>query len=155
MDNMMQYPFASALPPLLPPSEPQVTLEQHKTVEFLLSNKQIPSEARKQFWAFTSKELAVTKFEEIDIKRVLRHLRIAWYDYIMNKPDVEYSFKDELLLSQLTSFVLQRAKRSLGGFEREMITKQIREVRTTYEEEIRGGGGGLLGKIKGFLFGRR
>lgn len=115
--------------------------EDFKLVSYLLETPNIPDELKMPFWAFRNRVLALTNLTDKDVKRIMYDWRDAKITFLMSRPHYKYSWKDELLISNLETILFAMLKRSTGGTQRErfIIGAQIQQ-RIGEPEEIPSGG---------------
>lgn len=128
--------------------------EDFKLVSYLLENPDIPDNLKTIFWAFSSRVLSLTNFDDKDVKRVMYDWRDAKITYLMSRPHYKFTFEEQLAISNFESVLFATLKRSTGGMQRErfIIGAQIQQ-RIGEPEEIPSGG--VARGIKRFFgFGR-
>lgn len=116
--------------------------------EQLVGTSDIPDRAIEMFFGFFNKDLVLTNLSRKDIKRLINKFEESRSELLRTKSSWEYSFDEELFLSQVKLAAEERAHRSLEGFERKMEKmEQKRQVIDQKNDE--GSKSGILAKLLG------
>ena len=99
--------------------------------KFIVEDKKIPRKAKIDFWGFLNKGAVLTITDEKDRRRVENRFAIAKNYDIMAKPYYKIDINRLKELQNIQHRNTIGASRSRGGFERDRLAMQIREVRTT------------------------
>lgn len=99
--------------------------------KFIVEDKKIPKEAKKQFWGFLSKESVLTISDQDDRRRVENRYAILRNYMLMSEPYYKIDINRLKDFQNIQHRNTVEASRSRGGFERDRLAMQIREVRTT------------------------
>jgi len=124
--------------------------EDYRLVSYLIDNPEIPDKIRRMFWAFASRAMALTNLDVNDVKRIMYDWKDAKLTYMMSIPQYEFTFDQQLALSNFESVLFAVLKRSTGGMQRErfiigaQITQRIGQSDTAPS-------GGLIGTARKVL----
>jgi len=120
--------------------------------KFIIENDRtiLPPDIEKYFWVFNDKELALSNFDNNDIKRIMLWFDIAKINYMMGIPDYKLTFDMMRDIDEMWVKTLAKIKRSSGGMEREraLLATQIKEIRTP-ERKQAGFWGGVANIFRG------
>ncbi len=99
--------------------------------KFVVEDKKIPLEAKKEFWGFINKESVLTITDQKDRRRVENRYAILRNYMIMGQPYYKIDIKSLQNFQNIQHRNTVEASRSRGGFERDRLAMSIKEVRTT------------------------
>lgn len=98
--------------------------------QLLIDDKSIPKEWADKFWAFSDREMAVSNIEKADVPTLMNMFDVARLDFLMSKPDYDFSWEDNATLSNLRTKFFVKVKRSVNATERRLLATQIRQIIT-------------------------
>lgn len=116
--------------------------------KFLIQNDEqlLPMNITEKFWAFMDKEVSLSNLSKDDIRYCMLKFSIAKINAMMSMPDYKLTFETIANIDQAELKTFLKAKRSIGGPDREraLIATQIKEIRMTEKEQ----------KVRGNIFSR-
>jgi len=115
----------------------------------------MPSKAKKNFWALASKSIKLGFWKEEDFQNLWLRQNSIKLNYVMSQPKHKYTFHDRLDMQQMELMVYADFKRGIG-MERYKINERTLQA-TSVTQSIQGGGtsggkkGGAMSAIKNFF----
>jgi len=125
----------------------------HKFARLLLEDELFPEDIKEHFPAFFDKETALSFIDKQTALTILNQFDDTVTSHLMSKPETDFSFEDEVNLTQARSRLLIKLQRAVGGprdklNERTSLMTQIRQMIAEPMEEP---SGGVLNKVKSGL----
>jgi len=93
----------------------------------------IDDDLEELFWAYASKDMVLSNLSRADIDKMMKGFQDSVNDYIIQQPEHEYTWGEQMAVGQFEDWLYIRLNRSYQGFERKMqktgaqISKQILE----------------------------
>jgi len=112
--------------------------------------KNIPPHVRSKWWGFLGKDTILTRSEDKEsMWDADNDFAIRRNLHLMSQPAYKNDITELVELDNVRRRFMSQHKRSIGGFERQALMTQIRELRTN--KSAAEGGGGFWQGIKGKL----
>lgn len=117
--------------------------------EFMVKDETVPKSMRDMFWGFLNKETTLSRSDQRDRRRAENRFAILRNFYMMSKPQYKVDIMEIIEIQNGQHRNTVKNNRSFGGFERQALMTQIKELRTPKAPEVHDTG--FLGSIKNKL----
>jgi len=88
----------------------------------------VPPDMKNYFWAFFSKDSALTYLEGKDMYKIMEMFKAAKISYMNSLPPGKFDWRINRNLDELEAQLFFRIKRNTEGFERKQQTTQIQQT---------------------------
>jgi len=122
----------------------------------LVSSWDIDKELEKIFWGFASKDLVLANLTQEEVEQILADFDETIMQYMMSRTEWEFSWEEDMAITQFRAWLRARLSRGRRGFERKMQTTQtlVRHQVVEGSGAVEEGRGRILSKL-GRIFGRK
>jgi hypothetical protein len=98
--------------------------------ELMVKDETIPLDIKDMFWGFLNKEAVLSRSDQKDRRRSENRYAILRNFYLMSKPQYKVDINEIIDMQNAQHRNTTKSNRSFGGFERQALTTQIKELRT-------------------------
>jgi hypothetical protein len=121
--------------------------------ELMVEDPKIPEKASKDFWGFLNKETILSRTDTNDRRRSENRFAIQRNLNMMSMPHYKVDINKLKMFQNIQQRNTTEVNRSYGGFERDRLAMQIREIRTNKSDTSDGGNSFWKGIKKKFGIG--
>lgn len=117
--------------------------------ELMVNDETIPPNIKSMFWGFLDKETILSRSDNKDRRRAENRFAIIRNLYMMGKPQYRIDINELVEIQNAQQRNTIENNRSYGGFERQALTTNIKEIRVPKTQEKRDSGmfSGLMSKM--------
>jgi len=107
--------------------------------EMMIHDERIPRDVRKLWWGFINKDTILTRSDNNDDKwSADNDFAIRRNFHLMSQPAYKNDITEMVKLDNIRRRFITQHRRSIGGFERQALMTQIKELRTNKPSDIPG-----------------
>lgn len=118
--------------------------------ELMIQDPKIPKDVKEKWWGFLSKDTILTRSDgNQENWEAANDFAIRKNLHLMSQPEYKNDIEEIVKLDNIRRRFMTQHRRSVGGFERQALMTQIKELRTNrpVSEPSRGVFGRLKGKL--------
>lgn len=108
--------------------------------ELMVKDETIPPNIKRMFWGFLDKETILSRSDNKDRRRAENRFAIIRNLYMMGKPQYKIDINEIVEIQNAQQRNTIENNRSYGGFERQALTTNIKEIRTPRIQEKKDSG---------------
>lgn len=132
----------------------RIDAESRDFLTRLTDSWDIDDDLENLFWGYASKDMVLTNFREEDVEIMMEGFQDTLDDYIIQQPEHEYTWEEQLAIGQFEDWLRARLRRSIDGFERKMETTETSISRNVVEGGRGEESSGMIDRLRGF-FGKK
>lgn len=95
----------------------------------------LPELVAEHFWAYVDQDQVLTNYKDEDLKRLALMLEDSKLSFMMSKPAHDYTFEDELTITQMFAKIHARVRRARDGLDRRLLAPQISQSTSIVQDQ--------------------